>query len=257
MSLPLAGKRVLVTRPAGQVGEFATTLSQFGAEVLVAPSVEVEPMADTSEIDAALRAVSDYDWIVLTSVNGVAAFCERADALGVPLEQARFAVIGPATAKALEENGLKASAMPEEFVSEKIATAVEEVAGKRFLLARADLARADLARILREGGAFVDEITLYRLRRLSSDAIQALRSGPPPDFITLTSAEIARSTISLLSESGLANWLESSEIVCIGPITAQAVRQAGYEPAAVADEFTIPGLIHALCDRAAREANHV
>lgn len=195
METPLKGRSVLVTRPEHQAAELVLPLRGLGAEVFVLPAIDIAPPLDLDSFDRALSNLSGYDWVVLTSVNGVEAVRARMEALGIPLSalsSPKVAVIGPATGAAFASAFRTADAMPGEYVSEAIADALGDVRGLRILLARADLARKELAEILTAAGAIVDEVTAYRI-------VSPQHSSHPlpnscPDAITLTSSAAARGT---------------------------------------------------------------
>ena len=245
MSLPLAGSTILVTRPAHQTAGLAEPLAALGAKVFSLPAIAIAPPLDPELFDKSLRNLARYDWIVLTSVNGVEALRVRAETLGVREDVLRrkLAVIGPATGEAVRAAFREPDLVPEEYVSESIAESLGNVAGQRFLLARADIARKDLAIILRERGAVVDEVSAYRIVRPAEDAALPERA---PDFITLTSSSAVFGTRDALTAQGKEAWMRESRLACIGPITAATVRDLGYVVALMADEYTIPGLIDAL-----------
>ena len=238
---PLEGKRVLVTRPREQAQAFADKLSALGAEPVVLPAIEIAPLTNSFALDSALLKLDQFDWVVLTSVNGVEAVRSRMLALGVSTEQLaarRLAAIGPATAEALAGFCRKPDVVPDEYVAEAIFKHLPDVKGKKFLLARADIARPDLAILLRNAGAEVTEVAAYRIISASPEALKER-----PDFITLTSSSAARATLEGLEKE---NWLRETPLVCIGPVTAATVREMGYEVAATAEQYTTDGIIKAL-----------
>jgi uroporphyrinogen-III synthase len=159
---PLAGRRVLVTRPKEQAGDLADRLAALGAQPILCPTVRIVPPADFGPLDDALKHLDAYDWVIFTSVNGVSFFTERMAAMALDLgvlrhRQLRLAAIGPATAAALAAHGLIVSFMPGEYVAEAILAGIGDVSGQRILLPRADIARKALADGLRGMGALVDE----------------------------------------------------------------------------------------------------
>jgi uroporphyrinogen-III synthase len=247
---PLNGKTVLVTRPKGQSESAVAELERLGATVYVLAVIQIEPLESTAGLDEALRNLERYDWVVLTSVNGVQAVGERLLSLGIPTTQLaslKLATIGPATGAKLEKLVRKPDLIPAEYVSESIAEGLGDVQGKRLLLARADIARKDLANILRERGAVVDEVAAYRIvQGTGSEELPEVA----PDYVTLTSSSAARSTYDILKQKGRQDWMESSAIVTIGPITSDTVRELGFQVAAEAKEYTLPGLVSALVDLA-------
>ena len=178
--LPLFGQRIVVTRPRDEGSRAAATLEALGAEVLLAPTVEVRPISDPAPLDAAIDRLASYDWLVFTSANGVRFFLERLTARGRDLRalgHLKLAAIGPATAEALAAVHLKADLVPETFRSEALAAALaEHAAGRRILLARADRGRAVLKDEL-EQLADVDQVAVYH----NADAIALARVGRGAD----------------------------------------------------------------------------
>src|SRR3972149_6538576 len=117
----LAGKRILVTRPRAQAADLCDKLAAHGAEPILFPTIEIAPMDDYSALDQAIAALDKYQWIIFTSVNGVAAFWYRLTVVGASLVPAlKIAAIGPATAQALAKRGVRAEFIPEEYVAERI-----------------------------------------------------------------------------------------------------------------------------------------
>ena len=162
-----------------------------------------------------------------------------------------MAAIGPATARALEERGVQVGLTPDEYVAEGILEGLGNVAGQRLLLARADIARRALADGLRLRGAEVDEIAAYRtvIQPAGPEMIQrALLGDEQVDAITFTSSSTARGLLQGLEAMGLdpRDALRGVALAAIGPITAATLREAGLEPALIAEEYTIPGLTDAL-----------
>jgi len=250
LSLPLAGKTVLVTRPRHQADDLIRPLEALGAEVVLMPAIEIAPPTDCGPLDLALRTLAAFDWVLVTSVNGVEAVRNRMDTLGIErasLSARKIAVVGPITSQAVEAAFRAPDVVPSEFVSEAIADALGDVRGKRFLLPRADRARRDIADVLRRRGAEVVEVVAYRIVRPATT--QAI-SESTPDYITLTSSASVRNTRDALKERGLDHWMQSSRLVCIGPITEATVRELGYTPAATAAHYTVAGLVDALVGHA-------
>ncbi len=253
----LSGRTVLVTRPRAQADSLVQELESLGATIFVMPVIEIQPPLSFEPLDRALNSLDTYDWVVLTSVNGVRAVSSRMAELGIPVEKLssrRLATIGPATAAELAHFARQPDLVPAEYVSEAIAETVKGLvelpteAGKpRFLLARADIARRDLAELLRGLGAEVDEVAAYRIVR-SVGAVDLPEAAP--DYITLTSSSAARGTHEILAENGRLGWMSESRLVCIGPITSATVTEMGFGVAAQASEYTVPGVVKALLDDA-------
>lgn len=246
MSEALAGRTILITRPAHQTKDLQEPLEGLGARVLSMPVIEIVEPEDFGPLDEALNGLESFDWVVFTSANGVEAVRARMSHLGLSasvLTSRRLAVIGPATGAALESSFRAADLMPASYVSEAISEALGDVNGQRFLLARADLARKDLSDLLRGAGAVVQDVVVYRIVRPVVDVDLA---DEAPDIITLTSSSAARATEEALQRAGRGHWMHEAKLVCIGPITAETVTELGYPIGAVADEFTMAGLVQAI-----------
>ncbi len=236
MTGPLEGRTVLVTRPREEAEELAVPLRSLGAHVLVAPIIRLEP-GDEAGVGEAAREVAEgrFDWIVFTSAAGVRAWFGRTD--GRPTS--RVAAVGSGTAEALRSEGVEPDLVPETFTTEALGEAFPEGSG-RVLLPRADLATDDLEVALAGKGWATVRVVVYRIRheeRLPEKVEAALAAGVV-DAVTLTSA----STV-----EGFARATpERPPAVCIGPVTADAARRAGFSVDEVADPHTIDGLVDAV-----------
>jgi uroporphyrinogen III methyltransferase/synthase len=253
--LPLAGKRVLITRPPAQAPDLAALLEAAGAEVLTLSSIGIEPLEDARVLDAALQRLTQkhYHWAIFTSVNGVRAVDERLAHLGLhwgAFQNAQRAAIGPATAAALRQaTGNSPDLVPEEYIAEAIAAGISDVQGQRILLLRADIAREALAVELRRKGAEVDEIAAYRTVVRPPDAEALARAlAARLDVITFTSSSTVRGFVASLGQQDPAEVLGGALVACIGPITAQTAREAGLTPHIIAKTYTMPGVVQAVID---------
>jgi uroporphyrinogen III methyltransferase/synthase len=249
----LAGRHIIITRPREQAPELAVQLEALGARVTALPAIAVEPLEDPTAVDAALARLATYDWIVLTSVNGVRALAERLEHSGRAWSargRARIAVIGPATARALGEYGVVPDVMPDTYVAESIVEALGNVAGQHILLLRADIARQALAVELRLRGADVDEVAAYRtvVRPVAGESLSAALGAGDVDAITFTSSSTVHGLLQGVVALGRSpeEALRGIALAAIGPVTAATLREYGLEPAIVAREYTIPGLVRAL-----------
>jgi uroporphyrinogen III methyltransferase/synthase len=248
---PLWGKRVIITRASEQAPELAERLAALGAQTTTLATIQIAP-ADPAPLDAAVRAVSAgmYQWVIFTSVNGVAAYAERLAALDLDARAlaARVGAIGPATAAALRARGIRPDFVPTEYVAEAVAEQIGDIAEQSILLPRADIARPALAELLRAKGAWVHELAAYRTIAPPLDpaaVIQALHE-PRPDAITFTSSSTVRGFVSALGGRDPATALAGIVVACIGPITAATAREYGITPEVVATEYTMDGLVAAL-----------
>lgn len=244
----LAAKRILVTRPRAQAEALCGRLRAKGAMPIPFPTIEIAPLLDFAKLDEAIRNLESYDWIVFTSVNGVAAFWEKLNLSGfknLTGLTTQIAVIGPATAEAVRERGASVTFMPDEYVAEAIAAGLGDVQGQRFLLPRAELAREALATELKKRGAVVDEIAAYRTMPVTPDpeSIDELKRGV--DVITFTSSSTVRNFVAV----EVTKHLDRQPVIaCLGPITAQTARELGLDVAVTAVTYTLDGLVMALED---------
>jgi uroporphyrinogen-III synthase len=249
-SRPLDGKRILVTRPAGQAGELVTALQAAGAEPVLMPAIEIRPLEDTRELDDALGRILEHDWVIFTSANGVRHVWERLAALGLDdlLEdgeagrkpgQPRVAAIGPGTAAALERRGVRPDYVPAEYVAEALAEGLPDAQGARVLMLRADIARPELRARLAARGARVEDVAAYRT--IAEPAKTGSDLSHSVDAVTFTSSSTVRG---FLNAGGRVP--ERAAVVCIGPVTARTARELGLRVDAVAEPYTLDGLVEAL-----------
>ena len=231
---PLYGIRIVVTRPEAK--SLADELERLGAEVTIVPLIEIRP-AEGRALEDAVETMGSYDWIVLTSVNGVAAVAQGLTALGA---ETRVAAVGPVTAAAIREQGVE-PAFVATRASEDIAAGLGDIDGLRVLLPQADLAEPHLADELRGRGAQVDAVVAYRTILVEPPmwGILPLRIA---DAVVLASGSACRS----LAAAGGAGG--GAMLVCIGPKTAKVAREVGLKVGLVADEATSDGIIQALVD---------
>jgi len=256
---PLAGRSILVTRPRAQSRSLCDRLRALGARVVVIPTIEIVPPPPGGAFDRAVRRVTQYDWVILTSANGARACVSRAAALGLDLRSPRhlrWAAVGPATAAVLRRARIHVAMIPSRFLTEAIARELPDVKGRRILLARTDVASPALVDALRARGAKVDVVAAYRTvigPRGAGPRVKRVFSSGGVDVVIFTSPSTVRGLLRLLGAGRAA--LKQVTTVCIGPVTAAAVKDAGLRPGAVAREYTIDGLIEALLEVSERGKN--
>ncbi|MBV8781979.1 MAG: uroporphyrinogen-III C-methyltransferase [Phycisphaerae bacterium] len=250
---PLFGKTIAVTRTRQQASELSEQLAALGANVIEAPTIELTPSADSAAIDAALG--ESFDWIIFTSANGVAFAKERLLSLGLDARAfgtSRIAAIGSATAEAIRRDlCLRVDLCPERFVAEALADALRdagEVAGKRFLLLRAEIARPILReRLQADGAAEVRDVAVYDTRlpdSLPQPLLDAMDANQI-DWITFTSSSTARNFVQLIGPERR-RQLDRISIASIGPITSATLRELGLDVTVEAKRYDIAGLVEAL-----------
>ena len=170
----LEGRTILTTRAKGQSGSLRERLEQLGARVLEIPTIEIVPPESWEPVDTAIGKLTEYDWLILTSANAVRCFLDRLDDQAVVPP---IAVVGSQTARRLQERGLSAALIPDDFRAEGLVAAFpEDLSGKRILVPRAEVAREYLPDTLRGRGARVDVVTVYRTRRPLEGASRLRRS---------------------------------------------------------------------------------
>jgi uroporphyrinogen-III synthase len=253
MSQPLKGRRILVTRARHQAGKLSEGLRALGAEPVEVPVLEIQPPESYGPLDAALRRLESYDWLILTSGNTVQAVAERAALLSITIEKLarpQVAAVGAATAEAVRNIGLEVDFIPESYVAESLLEGLAgQLAGKRVLLARAAVARDVIPDTLRVGGAVVDVVDAYR-NGLPADAPELLQGAlaEPIDAATFTSSSTVTHLAQAAAEAGIGFPLAGVPAVSIGPVTSETLRELGWPPAAEADPHDIAGLIAAVAE---------
>jgi len=193
---PLAGTRILVGRAKHQAGALSTELRRLGASVIEIPFIEIQKPQSYAELDDVLKNIKTYDWLILTSVNGVEALWKRVRKLRVSLRSLKLlkiAAIGPATKQAIVKHGLKVKMMPEEYVAESVVKGLrDQVNGKRVALIRAKVARDVIPDELRAAGAHVDVVEAYEtvVPEKSRDRLRVLMKSADrrPHVVTFTSS---------------------------------------------------------------------
>ncbi|MDP9202736.1 MAG: uroporphyrinogen-III C-methyltransferase [Gemmatimonadota bacterium] len=246
---PLFGKRIVVTRATDRAPALSEKLRELSADVIEMPATQIARL-DLAPLRAAIDKISDYDWLIFTSQNGVAIFWEQLLGRGRDaraLAGLRIAAVGPATAGALLEHGITVDVIPQRFVAEGLLEIMRErddVAGSSVLYVTAEGARDVLPTGLREIGAEVTIIEAYHSiadREGAEKLARAIEAGKV-DLATFTSASTVRGYIDAVGEE-LALKVPAASI---GPQTSGALREAGIEVKAEAEESTIDGLVSAV-----------
>jgi uroporphyrinogen-III synthase len=250
---PLAGKRIVVTRAHNQADGLSSLLRQFGADIVEAPVIEIHPPDSFEALDAALNDILRYDWLILTSVNGVEALFSRLEPLGLSvdsLQHLKIAAIGPATEERIQDHGLVVDVVPSRYVAEEVVRLLRKlVKGEKLLLVRAKIARDVIPDELRNAGAEVDVAEAYQTI-VPADAKQHMQrafEGPqPPDAITFTSSSTVKNFLSVVVGTDIPAKLSNVKFASIGPVTSDTLREYGLPVHAEADEYTMEGLAQAL-----------
>jgi uroporphyrinogen-III synthase len=252
--------RVLVGRARHQASALSAGLQALGAEITEIPFIEIRKPRSYKAFDAALKQISEYDWLILTSVNGVDALVSRMKVLrmvSAKLKHLKIAAIGPVTRSEVEKLGVRVAVVPKRYVAESVVESLRgQVNGKRVLLARAKVARDVIPRELQKVGARVEVVAAYEtvVPTASKARLRAVMSDPKrrPHVITFTSSSTVRNFVKLLGGRRPSHTspshavLEGIKFGSIGPITSATLRQLGLPVHFEAEEYTIPGLIRAI-----------
>jgi uroporphyrinogen III methyltransferase/synthase len=229
---PLSGRTIAVTRAREQASDLGRRLQTLGARVVLAPAIRTEPL------DAELPDLSGFDLLCLTSPTGAARLLELVrDARD--LAGPRIAAIGPGTAAALRTGGIEPDILPSRSNAEGLVEALEGVEVRHALIARAQEGREVLPDALRERGAEVELLALYRtIAEPLSDTERAAALGA--DLLVFASSSAVKAFQSA------AGTLTGPRIASIGPATSATIRELGGEVAIEAAEHTPDGLIGAI-----------
>ena len=250
---PLRGRRIVLTRPPAQSGDFEERVRALGGEPVATAAIEIVGPESWTIADAALRRVGTYDWLAFTSANAVRMLVDRADAIGVPrdeLRSRRLAVVGPATASVVRTTLRPPDFAPTVNTAEMLGEEITDVDNTRVLLPRGNLADDTLPAALRARGAFVDEVVVYRT--VPGPGITAIVAGvreSAVDALLFASASAVRFVADALVADTASTGLRRQRwpvAACLGPVTASAARACGFQSVIVADDATQNELIDAV-----------
>jgi uroporphyrinogen III methyltransferase/synthase len=252
---PLFGRKIVVTRARSQASEFCNLLRGYGAVPIEFPTIDVQPPDSFDALDNAIDSLEGYDWLVLTSVNGVKSFFKRLKVKGRDirdLKGIKICAIGPRTAQEIEMMGIKIDFLPREYIAEAIAEGLNDrgVKGKKFLLPRAKEAREVLPDEIRKSGGVVDVVPAYENVKPAKDkeALERLFMEGAIDLVTFTSSSTVRNFAEVFDKKKLSGFAEGVTVASIGPITAKTASQYGIETHIMPEKYTIPDLTEAIVD---------
>ncbi len=261
-TLPLFGKTIVLTRAREQSESFTQMLMEKGADPLPFPVIQTVPPEDWGPLDTALAKLDQYHGLIFTSANGVKFFLQRLHEKEMDIRELkgiRIYAIGPKTAQAVRDLGIRVDIVPENFVAESLLESLgkEGVKGKKYLLPRAQVAREILPDTLRESGAEIDVVPAYKtiLPATGKEALEAkLREGSV-DVITFTSTSTVKNFMDLIGND-LKAYLAITVIACIGPITAKTAQDLGLKVDIIPKEYTVESLTQALEDHFSIQGKH-
>jgi uroporphyrinogen-III synthase len=256
-ALPLAGRRVLVTRAVQQAGKLSDGLKALGAEPVEVPVLEIRQPESFAALDGALKKLEGgrdsqrFDWLILTSANTVATVEARCRALGLDVSEMkdlRVSAVGSATAEMARKAGFRVTVVPDSYNSEGVVAALgNTILGKRVLLARAKVARDVIPDALAAAGALMTVVDAYEtvLPEGSEARLkEALRVGV--DAATFTSSSSVRNLAEVAREAGVGFPFPGVKAISIGPVTSATLREFGWEPAGEAAVSDLASLVEAV-----------
>ncbi|MDR1774866.1 MAG: uroporphyrinogen-III synthase [Actinomycetes bacterium] len=256
------GATICLTRAEGQNAKLADRLTSAGFRVVLFPTIAFEPPPDTRIVKTAIAHIANYDWLVFTSKNAVHFFSDYLRAADVPTQQLpRTAVVGSATARALEKHGIHVDLIPTDYHAEGLIAAFEQFSpgeGHRVLIPRALKAREILPETLRERGFEVTVAPVYQTVRPEPTPNQwaglvDADDQPRPDAIVFTSPSTVKNFGDILIEDAEldpTHFLNRMQVFSIGAVTTEALREAGVESARIAqaEKSTSAGLAAVICN---------
>lgn len=246
---PLFGKRVLVTRSREQASSLTASLTDYGADVVEMPTIQVVPADDYADLDAAINDLENFDWVIFSSTNGVDYFLRRLRVQYKDIRQlkgVKICAIGPATAQRLEDLHLTVDYVPNEYRAEGIIEGLKQqgIAGARVLIPRAEVAREVLPEELTRCGAQVQVVPAYKTIQpeVDWDRLQ----GKKIDVVTFTSSSTVTNFVNAVGEGKVKAILNGVLVASIGPITADTAKDLGIETKIMPESYTIPDLVEAI-----------
>ncbi len=245
-----------MTRAPEQARALVSELEALGAEVLLLPTLSFRDPEDTEALDAALRSVARFDWILFTSANAVRFFSERCRSLGLDCRRLQsprpmVGVVGPATARVAGEEGFRVDYVTKQ--TRGVALAEElwgSISGRWILLPRSDRAGNELPTALREAAAQVVDLVAYRAMAATSSTPEVLQrlEGGELDVVTFASPSAFDYFSDMLGTEAVARIAGRAVFAAIGPTTAQAIRSEGYPVSIEAAESNSAGLAAAIAN---------
>lgn len=260
MTKPLAGRTVVVTRAASQAGEFVAELEQYGAKVIICPTIEIAEPESYERLDEAIDHLYGYDWLIFTSTNAIEFFLRRLNARGVKVEELddiKVCAIGQASADKLRDAHVHVDVIPSQARAEGVFAALsqfvgggEQLRGLNILLPRAAVGRDYLPKALEEAGARVDVVTTYRTvvpENLDRGRLSAMLTGSA-DCVAFTSSSTVKNLALLFDTHDLSRILSGVAIACIGDVTTATAKEFGLSVQIQPAQSTVKDLARAIAD---------
>ncbi|MEI7449965.1 MAG: uroporphyrinogen-III C-methyltransferase [Desulfomonile sp.] len=250
----LFGKRVIITRSREQSGKMAEKISEQGGDPILFPTITIMDPEDFKPLDESISRIGCFDWVIFTSVNGVDRFFRRFFTIREDIRDMagpKIGAIGPVTASAIRNYGLKVDLLAKEFVAEGVLRLLsdKEVRGKRFLIPRAEKAREILPEGIKHIGGEVEVVTVYRTGLPSAtdvDKISRMLDKKEIHAVTFTSSSTVTHFVEMLRGTDLNTLLKGVAVASIGPVTSDTARRNGLQVDVEASEYTVDGLVRSI-----------
>jgi uroporphyrinogen-III synthase len=247
----LSGKTILITRPANHAHEMIRLIEESGGNTFVFPTIEIKPPITWDSCDKAIDGIYMFDGIAFTSINSVEFFFRRFREKGLQAKELNgkiILVVGAKTKQAVEDYGLPVTIMPEKFTAQDLANMLrqDDLKGKSFLFPKGNLAKDTLPATLRMLGADIEEIIVYQTIQPNAENIKHLRnllSDNIIDVVTFTSPSTVKNFFYFIPKTF---FPDRTKIAVIGPTTAQAVEELGYEVDIQSENSTIENLVESI-----------
>jgi uroporphyrinogen III methyltransferase/synthase len=251
-SKPLFGKSIVVTRDADSNADFAAKIIAKGGNPIEFATIKIKPLTQTNKFLRTLAKISEYNWLIFTSANGVTLLFDALQKLGKDARvfaSAKIAAIGSETAAKLSEFAIMADFVPNVFTSKELGRQLigfTNLKGKKVLLLRSQLASDELSKLLESAGAKVDNVPVYTavtVKNKCNTLIEKIERGEI-DWLTFASS----SSVKAFFEQIPAELVNSSntKIASIGPVTSEQLKTLGLKVDAQATEHTTDGLLAAI-----------
>jgi len=248
----LAGKTILITRPQFQAEIFASKLEQLDAKPIIKPSILIKPALDQKPLQNSVQHLGQYDGVIFSSLNGAKYFLDEVEVQRQKevLQTRQLVAVGPVTEHYLNQREMDVDVVPELFLAQEMLSKLE--VGKRYLMPQGN--RTTQSSIEALGDVQIDRVLVYfNTFRDISDAEKKQIEQVHFDFITFTSASCASGLLAWFAPSLLPDSLMNAFTICIGPSTAEAAQEAGFENLLVAQEHTTEGMIDVMLERVNHE----
>lgn len=260
-ALPAAPQKiakVVITRSRKGNAELANRLKAIGLQPIAVDTIEFLPPQDWSSVDASLRRLADFDWVLFTSSTGAEFFARRMKALSLPVPWSgmpEVAAVGEKTRAALQGEGIRVGFVPSEYLTKALAEQLPRGRGDRLLVLRADLGDPELASVLERRGFRVTDLTIYRTSSVAEaeDESKVPELGDADAIVFASPSAVEAFMRRFVPAAAGSEMTRTLLAVCIGPVTAKAARDSGFQRILAPKTHTIESLVREL-DRAAAAA---